>query len=128
MRLVIDANILFAALIANGPTANIICGSDMELYAPEYLLVELERHIDEISAKTHRQDMEEFLRRCKTIIHTIPDDTLTQHLHKASCSDEDDTAYVALSIALNCPLWSNDSQLRRCNTNIITTKELLQIL
>lgn len=40
MRLVLDANILFAALIKDSLTAELIIKDELQLYAPEFLLDE----------------------------------------------------------------------------------------
>ena len=41
--------------------------------------------------------------------------------------DADDTAYIALALHLNCPIWSNDKKLKKQDkVKVITTKELLE--
>jgi len=40
VRLVLDANILFAALIKDSLTAELIIKDELQLYAPEFLLDE----------------------------------------------------------------------------------------
>jgi predicted nucleic acid-binding protein len=43
--------------------------------------------------------------------------------------DEKDTHYVALALKLNCPIWSNDTDLKKQNkVKIYNTKELLEEL
>ncbi len=44
MDLIVDANILFAALIKNSMTAKLMFVERLHLYAPEFLLDEFEKH------------------------------------------------------------------------------------
>lgn len=56
MLLVVDANIIFSALIKGGKTLDIFILNRrinrFKFIAPEYLMVEVEKHIDEIINKT----------------------------------------------------------------------------
>ena len=54
MDLVVDANILFAALIKDGITAKLLFLDDLHLYAPEFLLDEFNKHRNYLLNKTHR--------------------------------------------------------------------------
>ena len=41
--------------------------------------------------------------------------------------DEKDTPYIALALKLNCPIWSNDTDLKKQNkVKVYNTKELLE--
>ncbi|UCE73502.1 MAG: hypothetical protein JSV56_10800 [Methanomassiliicoccales archaeon] len=53
MDLVIDANILFAALIKDIITSDIMLHDDIHLYAPEYLIDEFEEYRNLIKGKTN---------------------------------------------------------------------------
>jgi predicted nucleic acid-binding protein len=52
MRIVIDANVLCAALLAKGKTADILFSDQLEPVAPELLFTEVERHKAELLEKT----------------------------------------------------------------------------
>ncbi|MFO8052177.1 MAG: PIN domain-containing protein [Thermoplasmatota archaeon] len=54
MDLVVDANVLFAALIKDNKTAELLFKDIFHLYAPEFLLEEFEKHEDEIIDKSKR--------------------------------------------------------------------------
>jgi len=44
-------------------------------------------------------------------------------------TDKDDVDFVALSLKINAPLWSNDKGLKEVDEiQVLTTKELLKIL
>ena len=51
MRLVVDTNVLISALVARSKTFEIIILGDLELFAPEYALGEVERHKEELGAR-----------------------------------------------------------------------------
>ena len=53
MELVVDANILFSALIKSGITRELMVNDEILLYTPEYLIKELFEHIEELRDKTH---------------------------------------------------------------------------
>lgn len=58
MDLVLDANVLLSALIKEGFTRAIILGGAVNLYAPEFLLDELTKHMGIIVKKSG-------MRRCE---------------------------------------------------------------
>ena len=122
MRVVVDANILFALLIRGDFTLELFLREDVESYAPEFLLEEFESYQHYLLDKTSRREedflllMELFKRR----IQLIPLSGYSSKLDEARAiiSDEKDTAYVALALTLNCPIWSNDKRLKRGQTKI----------
>ena len=63
MDLVLDANILIAALIKKGITADLIVDDKIHLFAPEFIMDEFQKYRDEIVQKIHRtkEDFEHFL-------------------------------------------------------------------
>jgi len=61
MDLVVDANVLFSALIKEGFTYNLLFNEKFHLFTPEYIFTELEKHKEEILEKTERSE-EEFFR------------------------------------------------------------------
>ena len=56
MNLVIDANILFASLIKEGKTIELLLNPFFNLYAPEFLFEEFVKYKKEILLKTHRKN------------------------------------------------------------------------
>ncbi len=69
MLLVVDANVLISALIARGKTADLLFCEQLQLIAPEFLLIEVEDHKDEIMVKSAlpEAEVEEFLSILKAI-------------------------------------------------------------
>ena len=52
MELVVDANILFSALINEGTTRELMLNDELVLFAPEYIIDEFLEHIIELERKT----------------------------------------------------------------------------
>lgn len=129
MKLVVDANIIFAALIAPaGQTASLILLSGHELLSPAYVIEEINKYKSEIIRKSGLSPEEidiifnllfSKIRICHAI--TIPEKVL------CACPDSDDALYVALALEEQCALWSNDKALKQQNLVVVyTTTELLK--
>lgn len=132
MDLVIDANVLFSALIRDSFAYNLLFSESFHLFTPEYIFTELEKHKEEILRKTERTD-EELFRLVETLkrrIVIIPFEELAPYVGEAEklTPDPDDMAYFALALKLNCAIWSNDKKLKGQNKiNIFNTHELSNI-
>ncbi len=131
MDLVVDANIIFAVLIRSGKTEELLFKDEIHLFAPEFLLEELEKYKDIILEKTGRDEFEfpRLLEILKKRIKTIPNGEIDQYIEKAKmlCPDENDADYFALALKLKCAVWSNDKKLKEQDTvKIYSTEELIK--
>lgn len=132
MKLIVDANILFAALIKEGLTAELLISDKLQLFAPEFLLTEFSKYETLILEKTHRneQDFNRFLELLKEQINIVPKKEITPFMDEAVkiSPDPKDTIYLALAIAIKGNIWSNDKKLKQSQTKIdvFTTEELLK--
>ena len=70
MDLVIDANVLFSALIKESFSYNLLFSGKFHLFTPEYIFTELEKHKEELMNKTERAT-EEFFRLVETLKRRI---------------------------------------------------------
>ena len=132
MDLIVDANILFAALIKEGATKELLFNENIHLFAPEFLIEEFSEHKKEILEKTHRSEGEfyEIFKVLQQIINIIPKEYFEDCLEKASeiSPDKDDVEYFALALKLNCPIWTNETRLGKQDTvKTYRTKELIEI-
>ena len=134
MLLVVDANVLISALIAWGKTAELLFCEQLQLIAPEFLLIEVEDHKDEIMAKSAlpEADIEEFLSLMKAQIEVIPRQEFERYLHEANrlSPDPEDTEYFAVALRFDVILWSNDKELKEKQSKVIvlSTAELLALV
>ena len=133
MQLVVDANVLFSALIKSGATRRILLLSEHDLYAPEFMVEEFKKHLLELQKKTHlpkdklAQYLETLLKLTEIKLVPFKEFKHKQELAAKISPDKDDIAYLALALYLQCRLWSQDKQLKKQNkVKVVTTKELLE--
>ena len=132
MDLVIDANILFAALIKESVTKELILSNGINLFAPEFLFEEFYKYKEEILKKTNRslEEFNEIFMILTNIITLIPEEEFSLFLEKAKSisPDENDSVYFALALKLNCPIWSNDKKLKNQDKiRVYSTQDLIEI-
>ena len=117
IKLVIDANILFAALIKNSKTAEIILEKQVSLFAPEYLIEEFGKYRAIILEKMHRTEVEfnRFLKILRRRIRIIKKEEIEPFIKNAIqfSPDPKDSLYFALALKLNIPIWSNDKRSKK---------------
>ncbi|MBD3211283.1 MAG: hypothetical protein GF311_01650 [Candidatus Lokiarchaeota archaeon] len=104
MKFVIDANILFATLIKDGKTAELLINDKLQLFAPEFLFEEFAKYESLILKKTHpsHDEFQSYLKLLKDLIIFIPRKEITPFLDKVQeiSPDPKDTVYLALAFAL----------------------------
>lgn len=133
MRLVIDANILFAALIARKKTLEVLLHPDIEIAAPDFIKKEWKEHQEEIAKKASLSLSEAtaFLIILAEKMHFYSPGDMKKEIKEVKdiTDDQDDIEYLALALKLNCPLWSEDKDMKKqSRINVFTTAELLKIL
>ena len=129
MDLIIDANILFAALIRDSITAKLIFMDKLNLYSPEFLLDEVKKHKIYLLNKTHRTENEFnfILSLIASRIDFIPIENIKPYLKKADkiSPDPDDSIYFAAALNMVIPIWSNEKRLKDQKViKIYTTSDL----
>ena len=132
MDLVVDANIIFSALIRQGVTAKLLFVDDLHLYAPEFLLDEVRKHHGYLSKKTHRskEEFESIYNVLKRRIVFIPKDNIKFYLEKADkiSPDPDDSIYFAAALRMNISIWSNEKRLTKQNIiKVYTTQQIYEM-
>ncbi len=133
MRMIVDANIVFAALIKDAKTAELLVDSRLQLYTPEYILFEIKNHRKDIIRKTGRTmaDVESMITNLHKIITIIPPIEIQEFLERAKkiTPDIHDIMYFALALKLHCPIWSNDAAFKsQKEVSIYSTTELMKAL
>lgn len=134
MELVIDANILMSALVmSEGYTYDLIFNDSIKLFAPEFLLDEIEEHKAEILEKSglSNEEFELFLSLISSRIEFIPYTEFESFVSEAEkiVFDIDDREYVALALKLNCKIWSNDRKLKQqSQVGVYSTSELIEFI
>ena len=129
MELVIDSNILFAALIKNSATSEILFKHT--LYAPEFIFEEFNKYKEYLKDKTKREEdeFEKFLDLFERNVILVPKEEYSKFITEAEkiSTDEKDVLYFALALKLKCGIWSNDKKLKTQNkVKVYSTEELLK--
>jgi predicted nucleic acid-binding protein len=135
MFVVVDANELFSILIKGTEKSESILFSDeVELIAPEFLLIEFANNEQEILSKTHRSKkdfsilLSIFERRIKFLPREEFNDFIPQALEILK-ENPKDAPYVALALKFNCLIWSEDKGLKKhARIKVLNTAELFKEL
>ncbi|HIH30617.1 TPA: PIN domain-containing protein [Candidatus Micrarchaeota archaeon] len=131
MKLVVDANVLFSALIKDSATRRLFFDEELELYAPEYVLEEFAEHRKEIMQKVGRGEtgFEGVMAVLRSRITVVPAAAFIRHMGKAlqASPDKGDAPYLAAALSLGgCAIWSNDKGLKeQKEIKVVSTSELL---
>ena len=131
MRLVVDANILFA-LTKSSSTASWLANKyTLKLLSPDFALIELYKYKDELVHKSGLKEFDEVVSSLNNKVVFI-DKEEYRHLIKKALSllpDPKDAAYLALSLRFFLPIWSNDTHLKQqSKREVFTTKDLVNSL
>jgi predicted nucleic acid-binding protein len=135
MEIVLDTNVLIASLLKNGLTRKIIFLSPFKMYTAEYAKIEIEIHKKEILCKSKLN--EQSLNYLSNIIFSRIDFISSDHMEpfKGKAKeimqdiDIDDSFLVALAMSLNCPVWSNDTHMKKQSVvKVYTTNEIMDFL
>ncbi|MBS3163575.1 hypothetical protein J4427_02690 [Candidatus Woesearchaeota archaeon] len=134
MEFILDANILFSALIKDSHIRHFLLFSNLSFYISEFTLEEINEHIEIIKEKTglsasEIKDILDYIIAYSNI-KIIPLEDFKDYIKQAKtiCPDPDDIMYFALALKLKCPIWSNDKKLKNQNiVEIYSTKQLLKI-
>jgi len=120
MKLVVDTNIIFSALVSpNGTLSDLILNSDnLNFYSPTYVLEELEKHKEKLlklsgySAKDLEFLMRIVFKKIDLIdIESVKESTWAKSMELVKDVDEFDAPFIALALELDSPLWTGDKKL-----------------
>jgi predicted nucleic acid-binding protein len=143
MTLIIDSNILIsAALNADSDIYKLITKLYLKIdfVTPELSLLEIKLHKKRIckNAKLETKEFDINLANLLSNIILLPHEEVSDHeIKKAESLTRDidlkDTIFIAFSLVLDALIWTGDLKLykalrRKSFSNIITTKELKQII
>lgn len=119
-RIVVDASVLVASLMADGRARHALLHSPATLYAPPRVFEELEAKAGKIAkrARVNQATVEALLADLRHRIEIVPEALLAPFLSEArartlSASAEGDEDYVAAALALEAPIWTYDRDFSR---------------
>ena len=135
MRIVIDSNVLFSALIKDSYTRRLILGYSGKFLFPSYIFNELKKHEDELFVKSHMR-REEFISLLQVILNKVAivsPDAFNTYKEEAKALvkdiDPDDVVFVAVALYAQGIIWSDDKKLKsQKRVLVLSTKEIAQYL
>lgn len=135
MKLVIDANIVVAALIKEGKVREIIASRKFELVSPDFVLDEIKKYEGYICEKSGLGKDEFELLMALIFQNRIIASSQEYEAHKEIAKkliekDVKDVPYVACYLALKCDkIWTNDYDYKgKKEIKTISTAELNEML
>ena len=133
MLLLVDANILISMLISRGLKQKLFFSKDIESKSPDRILFEIGKHWKELADKSglSEKDLELEFTAIRLQLTTFSLNNFSNLLKKGTetSPDPDDSEYFALALKLNCPIWSEDKELKKQDkVRVFNTKELSDLI
>ena len=132
MRFVVDANVVFSALIADATTRALLIDLDHEYYTPEFVHTEIRKHRSTIEEKSgvSTSGVEVVLDTLFDELVLVPDADLNPHLQTADDAigdtDRDDVPYLAAALATDATIWSDDGDFtKQSRVDVYTTSDMV---
>lgn len=131
MKLVVDANVLFALSKPSSAANSILSRNRLRLFAPDFALLELHKYKEELVGKSGAGSFGEIIKSLKAKVVFVDNGEYRHLLKKAALSlpDPGDAAYLALALRLFLPVWSNGPHLKQQSlVPVFTTSELVKLM
>jgi predicted nucleic acid-binding protein len=136
LKIVLDSNILFSALIKDSVTRRIILEYNGLFLFPSYIFEEMNKHKEELLKKSGLEPaaFHQLLGLVLQKVVIVPTETLLRYRTEAydlvKDIDPDDTLFIACALAYSgSVIWSEDKELKKQGRiHIITTTEMFSIL
>lgn len=115
MKLVIDANVVISALIADSKTRELIVTLEPDLLTPAFVHQEIENYEDLIVEKSGMKPdrVAQLIDLLFQYIEVVPAEDFYPEIETAEDAigdtDPDDVLYLACAIASDAAIWSDDS-------------------
>ncbi len=130
MELVVDTNILLAALLKPSTTQQLLFSEKLRLYVPEHCLEEIEKYSSEFARRMGKSE-KEFGLALAIIFSQVTIVSAQEYVNFKKqalemLTDEKDWPFLALALAKHIPIWSNDKGFKQQSAvKVFSTKELL---
>jgi predicted nucleic acid-binding protein len=121
MKLVVDANVVISALIADSKTRELVVTLEPDLVTPEVVRDEIGNYEDLIVEKSGMDPdrVEKFIDLLFQYVEVVPADEFYPYIEQAEeaigNTDPDDVLYVACALARDAAVWSDDSDFEEQN-------------
>jgi predicted nucleic acid-binding protein len=133
MDIIVDANILIAALLKDSTIREIIINTDNQLLVPEIHFEEIEEHKKELLEKSTLSEVDFYIliSKLSKYFKIVKNEEILPFIKEADNImgkiDKDDVPIIATSLAYGtCPIWSDDYHFKQQKKiKIFTTKEII---
>mgnify|MGYP002762758443 CR=1 FL=1 len=115
MKLVVDANVVISALIADSTTRELVVTLDPDLLTPAFVHDEIGNYEELIVKKSGMkpQRVQQFVDLLFQYIEVVPAGEFYPHIEEADAAigetDPEDVLYIACALASGAGIWSDDS-------------------
>ena len=131
-KVVVDASVLVASLMADGRARHALLHSPLTLHVPPRVFEELEARVGTIAkrARVDRTVVEALVADILHRVEVVPEALLARFLPDAraralAAGAEGDEDYVAAALALEAPIWTYDRDFGRIRgVRVIGTAEV----
>ena len=133
MRIVVDANRVFAATIKDSTTRGILLNLFFEFVAPDFIITEIRKHQNRLMkiASITKDEFEFFLSLIFERITIIPESEYKKFsdLIKDEITDQKDIPYIAACLASGAHgVWTHDTDLlEQSKVKIFTNIDMLKL-
>jgi predicted nucleic acid-binding protein len=130
VRLAVDANVLLAASLGGG-TRSVFFRRDWLFFTTSSVVAEVEEHAPQIANRRGLSvnETEEAFRDLPIIV--VPDAEFAHRLPDAmeriGKIDPDDVPLLALALALEIPVWSNDGDFKGTGVELLTSSIIMRM-
>lgn len=131
MRFVVDTNILFSFFNEKSTARDLSTRFSLILYSPAFALKELNKYKHEIMKRFSLTELQfSFtIKLLQTVVNFIKKEEYLQFLPKSKeiSPDPNDIDFFALSLKLNCEIWSNDADLKKqTSIKVLSTEDIVK--
>ena len=118
MKLVVDANVVISALIADSKTRELIVTLEPDLFTPEFVYDEIGNYEGLIVEKSGMAPgrVAQFIDLLFQYSEVVPTSEFYPYIEEAEeaigDTDPDDVLYVACALATDAAIWSDDSDFQ----------------
>ncbi|MBU2100161.1 hypothetical protein KKG83_03690 [Candidatus Micrarchaeota archaeon] len=136
MKLVVDSNRIFAALIKDSVSREILESPKFKFIGVHFSETEVKKYEKIILRKAglSRKDYQKLFDLLFSRILLLDEQGLKENFFNEAFKvtqkiDESDTLFLALALQENCGIWSDDKHFKQQNkVKVYTTKQLIELL
>ena len=133
MKLVVDTNVVVAAILKSGLTRELFFTRGLFLYSPDKLKIELLKYREEFMQKSGLTESE-FNSVAELVldrVKIVPIEEYEVYAYEAKriSPDDGDWEFFAVALCKSCALWSSEKKLKdQQRVSVYSTLDLLDLL